>query len=175
MVAPAVAAPFMGLLGDRLPRRRVMVAADLSRVVLIALAAAIVYASGPLLLVYAILSVVSIAGTAFRPAQASLLPALARSPDELTACNAVSSTIQSATAFVGPAVGGVLVATTQPGTALLVSAAMFVWSALLIAGIGSRRASRPRPRERVRSGGSVRSSPRARGRSVIARWRCWSV
>jgi MFS family permease len=135
MLAPAAAAPFLGLLGDRLPRRRVMVSADLSRVVLIGGAAAIVFDHGPVLVVYVLLSLVSVAGTAFRPAQAALLPSLARTPDELTACNAVASTIQSAAAFVGPALGGIIVAATDPGTAFIVSAATFVWSALLVSGV----------------------------------------
>ena len=43
----------------------------------------------------------------FGPAEAALLPSLARTPAELTAANATSSTIESVIAFVGPAVGGV--------------------------------------------------------------------
>jgi MFS family permease len=135
MLVPALAAPFLGLLGDRLPRKRVMVAADLTRVTLITAAAAVVYLGGPRMVVYVLFGLVAAAGTAFRPAQAALLPALAESPDELTAANAVASTIQSAASFVGPALGGILVATTQPATAFLVAAATFGWSAALLAGV----------------------------------------
>lgn len=135
MLAPTIAAPFMGLLGDRLSRKRVMVGADLSRVVLIGVAAVLAYADGSLAAILVLMGLVSVCGTAFRPAQAALLPALARTPDELTANNAVSVTIQSAATFVGPAIGGVLVAATAPGTGFIVSAAAFVWSALLIVGI----------------------------------------
>ena len=84
-------------------------------------------------------AVVSAAGTAFRPAQAALLPALAESPNELTAANAVATTIQSAAAFVGPALGGVLIAATQPATAFLVAAATFGWSAAMLIGIHEPR------------------------------------
>ena len=139
MLVPAVAAPFLGLLGDRLPRKRVMVAADLSRMTLIGAAAIDLYLGGPRLIVYLLFAFVSAAGTAFRPAQAALLPALARSPDELTAANAVATTIQSAAAFVGPAIGGVLIATTQPATAFLVSAATFAWSGAMLIGIHEPR------------------------------------
>ena len=102
MLVPALAAPFLGLLVDRLPRKRVMVAADLTRVTLITAAAAVVYLGGPRMVVYVLFGLVAAAGTAFRPAQAALLPALAESPDELTAANAVASTIQSAFAKAKP-------------------------------------------------------------------------
>jgi predicted MFS family arabinose efflux permease len=97
--------------------------------------AALLFADGPLLLVYALVSASSVAGTAFRPAQAALLPSLTRTPDELTASNAVSSTIESVMSFVGPAVAGVLVAAASVETAFLVAALTYVWSTLLILGI----------------------------------------
>ena len=135
MLPPMLAAPFMGVLADRLPRRAVMLGSDAVSVVLMLAAAALVFADGPLAVVYALLSVVSIAGTAFRPAQAALLPSLARTPAELTAANAVSSTIESVTAFAGPALGGVLVAATEPGYAFLFAAGTFLWSLSLVYGV----------------------------------------
>jgi MFS family permease len=135
LLAPAVAAPFMGVLADRFPRRRVMIAADLVRLVLVTVAAGVLWADGPLLLVYAISSLVAVASTAFRPAQAALLPSLARTPEQLTAANAVSSTIESVTAFAGPALGGVIVASADPAAAFALTAASFLWSALLLLGV----------------------------------------
>jgi predicted MFS family arabinose efflux permease len=143
MLAPMLAAPFMGVLADRLPRKRVMIGADLVRVVLVAASAGVVALGWSVWIVYAISSVVSVAGTAFRPAQAALLPSLARTPDELTASNTVSSTIESVTAFAGPALGGVLVAATNAETAFLVTAATFVWSAALLLGIHEARPETP--------------------------------
>ena len=153
MLPPAIAAPFMGVLADRLPRRRVMIAADLVRVVLIGVAAAVLYADGPLLLVYALVSLVSIASTAFRPAQAAILPSLARTPDELTASNALSSTTESVMSFAGPALGGVLVAATDASTALVITALTFVWSAGLLLGVHEpERTASPRGDEPEASG-----------------------
>lgn len=146
MLAPTFAAPFMGVLADRLPRRRVMIAADLVRLVLVTAAAAVVFLEGPIFVVYAIASLVSVASTAFRPAQAALLPSLARTPDELTASNAVSSTIESVMSFAGPAIGGVLVATTNVETAFLVTALTFGWSSALLLGI--REPARAEPDEK---------------------------
>ena len=135
LLPPALAAPFMGVLADRFPRRRVMITSDLVGIAFVSGAAAIVFLDGPLLAVFALVSVVSVAGTAFRPAQAALLPSLSRTPDELTASNALSSTTESVMSFAGPAIGGVLVATAGAGAALVVTAVTFIWSAALIFGV----------------------------------------
>jgi MFS family permease len=155
MLPPTIAAPFMGVVADRFSRRRVMVTADLARMGLMAVAAAVVFLGGPVWVVYVTLSVVSVASTAFRPAQAALLPALAQTPDELTAANAVSSTIEGVTSFAGPAIGGVLVAATSPGAAFVVTSGTFLWSAFLVRGV------------REPAGGSV-DEPAAEGERAAA-------
>jgi MFS family permease len=131
----ALAAPFTGLLGDRMPRRRVMLGADAVRAVLVGIMAALVLGDAPIAPVYALAAAVAVTATAFRPAQAAILPTLARTPDELTAANVVASTIESVMSFAGPALVGILVAGASPGWALTLTALMFVWSALLVSGI----------------------------------------
>ena len=84
-IAAAIASPFAALLGDRYDRRLVMVCSDVARAALIGLAALAVYAHAPAALVYAIAGLVGVAATAFRPAEAALIPSLARTPEELTA------------------------------------------------------------------------------------------
>ena len=69
---------------------------------------------------------------AFTPAEAAMLPGLARSPDELTAANATSSTIESIGSFAGPAIGGVLVAVGGPALGFAFTAAAFAWSAAMV-------------------------------------------
>ena len=88
-------APWLALLADRVSRRRVMLAADLTRVALAAGMAALAALDGPSLAVYALAVFVSIVSTAFPPAQAALLPSLARTPEELTSANVAMSTIAS--------------------------------------------------------------------------------
>ena len=135
MLAPGIAAPFTAILGDRFERVRVMVAADLLRAVLMAAATAVVFAGTPTWILYVLAALSSVAGTAFRPAQAALLPSLARTPDELTAANVASSTIESVGAFAGPALAGVIVAASDPGVSFAIAAGTFLWSALLVARI----------------------------------------
>jgi MFS family permease len=133
--AAALVQPFAAMLGDRYERRLVMVGSDLSRTVLIGVAAAAVALHSPAFVVYLISGLVAVSATAFRPAEAALKPALARTPEELTAANVVSSTIESVGIFGGPALGGVLFATSGAGTVFLVTAALILWSAVLVATI----------------------------------------
>lgn len=150
-VPSAVAAPFLALLGDRFPRHRVLLAADVSRALAMGLAAAVALADGPALAVYALAVFVSLASKTFRPAQAALLPSLARTPSELTAANVASTAIESTGSFAGPALGGLLLVATGPGLVFALTAATFVWSALLVAG--------------VRAGPSTAAPAARRGRS----------
>ena len=134
-IAAGAASPFTGALGDRYPRVRVMVTADVLRAGLLGAMAVVVVADGSPLVVYVISIVGTVIGTAFRPAQAALVPGLARTPEELTAANVAASTIESVGIFVGPAVGGVLVATAGIEATFAASAGFLVWSAALIGAV----------------------------------------
>jgi len=135
MIPSALVAPFSAGLADRFPRRLVLVGADAARAVLMALAATTIALAGPAWLVYAIITASTICGTPFRPAQAALLPTLAQTPAELTAANVTASTFESVGYFVGPALGGFLLAATNAQTVFAFNAGSFVWSALLVLGI----------------------------------------
>jgi len=135
LLPAAIASPFVSLLADRMRRERVMVGTDLVRAALMAVAAATIAADGPPAAVYTLVGLSSAVGTGFRPAQAALLPSLARTPTELTAANLVSSTVESVGLFLGPALGGILLAVTNAQTVFAVNGASFVWSALLVLGV----------------------------------------
>ncbi len=147
----ALAAPFLSILGDRHDRARVMLSADLVRAVAMALAAVAAFADAPLGVIYALAGLVAVTSTAFRPAQAAILPSLAGTPAELTAANVASSTIESVTSFVGPALGGVLLAATDAGVVFAITAGTFLWSALLISQLQTGETARPeeRPEESI--------------------------
>jgi MFS family permease len=134
-VAAAIASPFAAILGDRYDRRWVMASSDIARAVLIAGAAVAVFADAPPIAVYFIAGGVSVVATAFRPAEAALIPSLARSPEELTAANVAASTIESVGIFGGPAIGGLLLAAAGTGVVFLVTGGAMLWSAFLIARI----------------------------------------
>lgn len=141
---PAIVGPFTAMLADRFRRERVMVIADLTRAVLLGAAAVTIAMDGPPALVYALAGLVAVAFSAIRPAQAALLPSLARSPAELTAANVASSTIESVGVFGGPALGGILLAATSSSVVFAAAAVGFVYSALLVSRVSARPAPEPR-------------------------------
>jgi MFS family permease len=143
----AVASPFVAMLGDRYRRERVIVLANLTRAVLLALTVAVVALDGPEAFVYLLAGLIGIAYSAVRPAQAALLPTLARSPADLTAANVASSTIESLGIFGGPAIGGLLLAATSPDVVFGASAVAFLLSAFLVSRVRVDEA--PEPRERT--------------------------
>jgi Cyclic nucleotide-binding domain len=116
--------------------------ADIVRAVALAAAGVVALAEGPAGLVYAFAAVVAVVSTAFLPAQAALIPTLARDPSELTAANVASSTIESVGSFVGPALGGLLLVLTSPGVVFAATAGAFVWSALNVVRITAEAPAR---------------------------------
>jgi MFS family permease len=148
-IAAGIASPFASLLGDRYDRRWVMVGSDLARAALIGIAAAVVYSNGPPVVVYVLASLVGVAATAFRPAQAALTPSLAQTPEELTAANVAATTIESVGIFAGPALGGVLLAATGAGMVFVVTAGMLLWSVALLVGIPSYGREQTAERDQV--------------------------
>lgn len=134
-VSMAILGPFTSLLADRFERKRVMVASDLIRVVLVAAAGVLIWRDGPPIIVYTLAILTAVTGTAFRPAQAALMPSLANHPGELTAANVASSTIESVGFFAGPALGGLLIAVSGVAAVFVFDAVTFVWSAALVMGL----------------------------------------
>lgn len=132
-VSAAVASPFTSTLADRGDRKRIMVLADLVRFALVAAATLVVAVDGPALAVYTAAVLATLTSTAFRPAQASIVPQLARHPEELTAANVASSTIESLSSFLGPAIAGVLLAVAGLEVVFAFNAVTFLWSAAVLA------------------------------------------
>ena len=167
MGAAALAAPFTASFADRHAQQRVMLATDLTRVVTVAATAAAAAAGTPAL-VYVLATLTSIISTAFRPAEASLIPLLATSPEELTAANVSSSTFDSVGAFAGPALGALLFAAGGASLAFGAVAVAYAWSASFVARIPS--VERPPVPEHAREESeglaagfrTVRSEPRLR-------------
>ena len=137
--------PFLAGMGDRYPRVPVMVGSDLVRGALFAAGGLCIIADGPPGLVYVIGGLVMLAASVFRPAQAAILPSLTETPEQLTAMNVVSSTIESVGFFAGPALGGILLVTTSEEMVFFVSALSCVWSALMLVGLGRMTSTESEP------------------------------
>jgi predicted MFS family arabinose efflux permease len=133
--AAALTASWLAYFADRLRRERVMLAADISRALAMALMAVAAYAGWTPGVVSGLATFVAVASKTFRPAQAALLPSLARTPEELTAANVSSTAIESVGSFLGPALGGLLLAVSSTGAVFSATAVTLVWSAFLVSRI----------------------------------------
>ena len=115
-------------LADRFPRRRVMIACDLTRVVLVAVMAV----SGiPIAVLVVLLFLVTLIGAPFLSARAALYPDLLAG-DLYVLGTAVTLTTLQFAQVLGFAVGGAIVGFFGVRVSLLIDAATFALSALII-------------------------------------------
>ncbi len=131
-VLGALTAPIGATFADRWPRRRVMIATDLARAVLVAGAAVLIAVDTGTWLVFVLATLASLLASPFLIAQRALLPSLAESPGELTAANGVHSTIDSLAFFAGPALAAGLLVFTNVPLVLLANVVTFLWSLALV-------------------------------------------
>lgn len=144
MLPAAMLAPILASLTDRLPRGRVLVAVHACRggaVGIAAFAVTVDVADLSVIVVVAAAVAEAIVATLHRPTTMSLLPALARSPEELVASNAVTSTGEAIGLLLGPAVGGVLLTIGGPSLGMLVPAVSFMAAAAAMLSVRGRAAT----------------------------------
>ena len=132
MLPAGVAAPFTSLLADRRSRRDILLSAALIRAFALALAGVAVYVGAPFAAVLVLCAVQTVAETAVRPAQAALLPLLARTPQQLGAANAAWSGVDSAGFLVGSLAGGLIAAGPGIATGFGMTAVALLFSALTL-------------------------------------------
>ncbi|MBW8764971.1 MAG: MFS transporter [Geodermatophilales bacterium] len=130
--------PLLSALADRLPRHRVLIAADVARAVLLA---AMAIPGMPLAVLLALLFLVSLCAPPFESARSALMADVLEGDRYAVATSLTNITLQLAQVF-GFVLAGVLVATLNPSAALLIDAATFVVSAAWLA---ARLQRRPAP------------------------------
>jgi MFS family permease len=140
LIPAAIFAPFASVLGDRFRRERVLLAGYLLQTLSVGATAAALLAQAPVSAIYALATLVATSITLTRPAQGSLLPSLARTPQELTAANVAVGWIESLSMFGGPALTGVLLGVSGPGVVFAVMAGALLCSALMVARIQGQSA-----------------------------------
>ncbi len=115
-------------LADRYPRRRVMIVCDLVRAILVLVMA---LPRVPIAAMVALLFVVTLAGAPFTSARAAVYPDVLTGDSYLMGTAVTLSTLQFAQ-VLGFAAGGAIVGFFGIGTSLVVDAATFVASALIV-------------------------------------------
>ncbi|MFT3768777.1 MAG: MFS transporter [Minicystis sp.] len=133
MLPSAVWAPLAGVVADRYPRGRVMVACDLLRA-LIVLGYLLVRGPEDAWLVYVLAFAQESLTSFFEPARAAALPQVVERR-ALLAANSLAGATWSAMLALGSALGGLIAALLGPRAAFLVDAASFLLSAVFIAGV----------------------------------------
>jgi hypothetical protein len=133
LIPSSLLAPFIGALADRLRPASVLRVSYGLQAASIAAVAVAVTAGVPDIVVFVLAPLTSLSLTVTRPAQAALLPAIVRTPEELTAANVMTGWTEGAASLVGPTVVGALLAWRGAGLAVAATAAMTAVSALLVA------------------------------------------
>lgn len=166
-----LAGPVLATYADRLPRRQVLVACDLVRAALIAILA---LPGMPVSLAIALLFATHLFSSPFTAARAAILPEVLAGDAYVTG-NGLAHVTQQVSQIGGFAIGGVAVALVQPRGVLLIDAATFAASAVLlrlglgrhpapVVGSGQRRSLLRESREGLRY---VFTDPWSRGCLVL--------
>jgi MFS family permease len=146
LVLAAQTVPLVGLLlfggvwADRLPRHRIMIVTDLSRALLHAVLAALIFAGTVQVWQIAVIEALFGAAQAFfQPAYSGLLPQTVPEP-LIQDARALTESVANVAFLVGPALATALVLGVGAGEAFVFDAATFLLSAALLALV------KPRPR-----------------------------
>jgi MFS family permease len=125
--------PIAGVVVDRLPRKSVMIGADLIRA---AIALGLLFFRGPetVWLAYACTAGLSCLAVFFEPARISTLPNIT-SDEELVTANALSSVTWSILLTSGALVGGIVARFFGANTTFVLNSLSFIASALLLSGM----------------------------------------
>jgi MFS family permease len=146
-----------GVFADRLPRRAVMLTADVARMAVQAATAALLLSHTAH--VWELIALQALAGTGtafFNPASTGLTP-MTVTAGRLQEANALRGMSMGLTQFAGPALAGILIVTVGPGYALAIDAASFGVSAFYLA--------------RLHLPPHVNLPPQSFGRDLLDGWR----
>jgi MFS family permease len=126
-ILPTLASPLVGVFADRLDRRAILVTSDLARAILIT---GMIFARD-LVVLYVLVFLMGLARTFFNPTVRAAFPSVVGEGD-LTRANSLVSGTYSLSIAVGPALGGLLVATVGVNAVFLLDAVTFLISAAFL-------------------------------------------
>jgi len=170
-MGPAVLTGMLaGTVVRRFGGRRVLLALGSVRALAAALCAIVIAAGMPSILLYVLAALGAVAGAPVRPAAATLMPGLARSPGELVAANMAWGTGEGLGTFAGPFIAGLLIAAGQLPLAAAAIAVAFLVTVFVAAGLRFEHATDAGGGARQSRGLGLAEGVRAlRGRPVL-RW-----
>jgi len=122
-----IISPIAGVIIDRFHRKKVLIAADVVRALLLL---GLVFASN-VTAIYALAMLIAIATTFFRPTVQAVIPAIVKE-NELLAANSVAWSTEQLVQIIGSAIAGGLILFIGPKAAFVFNAGTFLFSALMI-------------------------------------------
>lgn len=136
LLLPAIVlTPLVAGMGDRMPRGRALALAHAGVAVSAAVAGVLLAVGAPLWSVLVFGAALNVAVSLVRPMHFAAIPLLATRPGDLVAANALSSSLDGATLFVGFLVAGVLTERVGAGMVLLLCSLLALTATLLTAGM----------------------------------------
>jgi MFS family permease len=143
MVPSAIIAPLAAPLADRGRRERVLVLVSTVRGVATAAAGMVVALNGPVVIVYVLAALSTLAATLYRPAHSALLPSLCRTGHELASANVVRGMLDSIATLAGPLLAAVILKFTDVAVVFAVASAASLAAAAVL--LRLRYDAPPRP------------------------------
>jgi MFS family permease len=137
LIPAAVTAPFASLAADRSDRLRALAGGYLVQAIAFGVTAAGMLLGASAILVYITAAAATSTLSVTRPTVGALLPQLARTPEELSAANGLSGTVEGGGVLLGPLAAALLLTVGPPGLVFAVGTAAFLFAALLTLSIGA--------------------------------------
>ena len=133
VLPPALAGPSAGVVNDRVRRKRVMIAADLIRAVVV-LSMVLVRSREMVWFAYILLVSEAVMISFFEPARNAIIPNIVPKDDVIVA-NTLSAITWSTDLAIGATLGGIVLAFTGRETVFALNSLSFIVSALLVSGM----------------------------------------
>jgi CRP-like cAMP-binding protein/predicted MFS family arabinose efflux permease len=116
---------------ERHPGARTLTVIAGTRAVIVAVSAALAASGAPLFVLLILVALDAVVSGPYRPAQSTMLPALARTPRELAASAAGISIVKTLAQALGAMGGGFLLVVTTPATVFAAAAALLLVAAVV--------------------------------------------
>lgn len=135
LIPAALVAPFAALVADRPNRVRSLATGYLVQSLAFGATTAGMLLGAPPILVYVAAAAAATSLSVTRPTQGALLPELARTPEELSAANGLSGTVEGGGVLLGPLAAAMILTVGGPGLVFAGGTAAILCAALLVSSL----------------------------------------
>lgn len=138
LIPAALVAPVAALIADRPDRARSLAVGYGIQAIAFGATGAGMLLSAPPIVVYVAAAAATASLVVTRPTQGALLPELSRTPEELSAANGLSGTVEGGGVFLGPFAGAAILTVGGPGHVFAAAAVAAGVAAVLVVSVARR-------------------------------------